>query len=122
MRAAVNPYIVFKSGKPRLKNVKGSAMWEGRFLGVAEIGPGESPNGRLCCEVPRCGFDFAKGYGDLGEGYAQIHHLEALGSRDRGPTKTAFAAGCRVRELPRHDSQGCVSRRIKNLIPAKGAV
>jgi hypothetical protein len=35
-------------------------------------------NGRLACEVPGCGFDFASAYGDLGEGYAQVHHLRPL--------------------------------------------
>ena len=34
--------------------------------------------GRLVCEVPRCGFDFAEKYGTLGEDYAQVHHLEPL--------------------------------------------
>ncbi len=34
--------------------------------------------GRLVCEVPNCGFDFAKRYGALGEGYAQVHHLLPL--------------------------------------------
>jgi 5-methylcytosine-specific restriction enzyme A len=35
--------------------------------------------GRLFCEVPKCGFDFVAKYGELGEGYAQVHHLQALG-------------------------------------------
>jgi hypothetical protein len=34
--------------------------------------------GKLICEVPRCGFDFKARYGALGEGYAQVHHLEPL--------------------------------------------
>lgn len=34
--------------------------------------------GKLICEVPHCGFDFAKQYGTLGEGYAQVHHLLPL--------------------------------------------
>jgi len=34
--------------------------------------------GKLICEVPNCGFDFAERYGPLGEGYAQVHHLEPL--------------------------------------------
>jgi 5-methylcytosine-specific restriction protein A len=34
--------------------------------------------GKLICEVPLCGFDFAKMYGALGEGYAQVHHLLPL--------------------------------------------
>jgi 5-methylcytosine-specific restriction enzyme A len=35
-------------------------------------------NGRLICEVPNCGFDFADSYGNLGMGYAQIHHKSPL--------------------------------------------
>jgi 5-methylcytosine-specific restriction enzyme A len=34
--------------------------------------------GKLVCEVENCGFDFAKRYGALGEGYAQVHHLLPL--------------------------------------------
>jgi 5-methylcytosine-specific restriction enzyme A len=30
--------------------------------------------GRLYCEVPFCGFDFEKSYGELGRDYAQVHH------------------------------------------------
>lgn len=37
-------------------------------------------NGRLACEVPRCGFDFAAVYGLLGLGYAQVHHKKPLSS------------------------------------------
>lgn len=35
-------------------------------------------NGALVCEVPRCGFDFKARYGDLGEGFAHVHHLLPL--------------------------------------------
>ena len=34
--------------------------------------------GRLFCEVPRCGFDFGRQYGPIGDGYAHVHHLDAL--------------------------------------------
>ena len=34
--------------------------------------------GKLICEVENCGFDFARRYGTLGEGYAQVHHLLPL--------------------------------------------
>lgn len=34
--------------------------------------------GRLICEVPGCGFDFFRCYGDLGKGYAHVHHLRPL--------------------------------------------
>jgi len=38
--------------------------------------------GTLACEVPGCGFDFARVYGELGAGYAQVHHLLPLAQRD----------------------------------------
>lgn len=36
--------------------------------------------GHLACEV--CGFDFKVGYGDLGEGFCEVHHRQPLASRD----------------------------------------
>ena len=38
--------------------------------------------GRLVCEVPRCGFDFLLVYGDIGRGYAHVHHLRPLAGMD----------------------------------------
>jgi len=38
---------------------------------------------RLTCEVPGCGFDFERTYGELGKHYAHVHHKEALSSRKR---------------------------------------
>ena len=32
-------------------------------------------HGKLVCEVPRCGFDFSKRYGDIGVGYERWPHL-----------------------------------------------
>ena len=34
--------------------------------------------GSLRCEVPGCGFDFRRKYGDLGQGFAEVHHLLPL--------------------------------------------
>ncbi len=38
----------------------------------------KSPDGRLHCEVPKCGFDFERVCGEIGEGYANVHHLRPL--------------------------------------------
>lgn len=43
--------------------------------------------GRLQCEVPGCGFDFAAVYGELGAEFAHVHHEEQLSKRG-GSTKT----------------------------------
>ena len=41
--------------------------------------------GKLCCEV--CDFDFRESYGELGEGYCEVHHLKQLSKSD-GKAKT----------------------------------
>ena len=47
-----------------------------RRLRDAKIAAGLSQNGgRLVCEVPGCGFDFHATYGEMGKGYAHVHHL-----------------------------------------------
>jgi 5-methylcytosine-specific restriction protein A len=38
--------------------------------------------GKLRCEVPGCGFDFARQYGDIGRGFAHVHHLKPLATLD----------------------------------------
>jgi len=43
--------------------------------------------GRLRCEVPGCGFDFLEVYGEIGEGFAHMHHLKPLGDRSE-PSET----------------------------------
>lgn len=46
-----------------------------------------SPDGRLRCEVPRCGFDFEAVYGTCGAGFAHVHHLKPL-AEAAGPAVT----------------------------------
>jgi len=48
-----------------------------------------SPDGRLRCEVPGCGFDFFERYGKLGENFAEVHHLLPLGSQS-APSRTTL--------------------------------
>jgi hypothetical protein len=49
-----------------------------------------SPDGKLRCEVPGCGFCFEDVYGQVGQGYAHVHHLDALAEHD-GPVTTTLA-------------------------------
>ena len=37
-----------------------------------------SPDGRLRCQVPGCGFDFAAVYGPIGDGYMHVHHTRPV--------------------------------------------
>lgn len=45
-------------------------------------------HGKLCCEV--CGFDFKDVYGDLGDGFCEVHHLQPLSKAD-GIVKTELS-------------------------------
>lgn len=38
----------------------------------------KSVDGHLKCEVPGCGFDFEERYGEVGRGFAHVHHLRPL--------------------------------------------
>jgi hypothetical protein len=44
-------------------------------------------NGRLVCEVPGCGFDFLETYGELGRGFAHVHHRRSFARRKARRTK-----------------------------------
>jgi hypothetical protein len=46
--------------------------------------------GRLRCEVPGCGFDFFEVYGEIGDGFAHVHHLQPLGDRSE-PSQTRLS-------------------------------
>ena len=53
----------------------------------AKLAQALNKNGSLCCEVPRCGFNFEKVYGTIGKGFAHVHHLKPLGDR-KVPSET----------------------------------
>ena len=38
----------------------------------------DAHDNRLFCEVPGCGFDFEATYGELGNGFAEVHHLDPM--------------------------------------------
>jgi predicted HNH restriction endonuclease len=46
---------------------------------------GESPDGKLRCSVPGCGFCFEDVYGREAEEYIQVHHTTWLSNPDRDP-------------------------------------
>jgi hypothetical protein len=69
--------VVHRSRESRLR--------EAKLLQARQEG-----DGRLRCEVPGCGFDFKETYGALGEGYAHVHHVEALAGR-KAPSKTRLS-------------------------------
>jgi len=78
----------------------------------------QKSNGRLVCEVRKCGFDFKKRYGPLGEGYAQVHHLVPLsraplqGHEVRLSDLAIVCANCHA--MIHRDGE---SRRLGTLIP-----
>jgi hypothetical protein len=76
-----------------------------------------SPDGRLRCEVPRCGFDFAAVYAALGAGYAEVHHLRPLAEHDepRLTTLDDLAVVCANCHAMIHRGGEC--RPLEALIP-----
>jgi len=51
-------------------------------LRLAKIADSIRRNGRLYCEVKGCAFDFERTYGEVGRGYAHVHHLLPLSDGD----------------------------------------
>lgn len=47
--------------------------------------------GRLVCEVEDCGFDFKEKYGELGAGYAHVHHKKQLSKAPKEGTDVSLA-------------------------------
>ncbi len=77
--------------------------------------------GRLRCEVPGCGFDFHKCYGELGDGYAQVHHLRPLSAASGTGVKTRLknlAVVCANCHVMIHRFGGC--RPLRGLLRLGG--
>lgn len=72
------PFLVTREGavstRMRKHYSRDRAVREAKLAAVAAT----SPDGRLSCEVPGCGFDFEAKYGELGKGFAHVHHRLAL--------------------------------------------
>jgi predicted HNH restriction endonuclease len=73
-------------------------------------------DGRLFCEVPGCGFDFETVYGELGSGFAEVHHLRPLGepAQPVSTTLADLAVVCANCHRMIHRSNGC--RPIESII------
>lgn len=50
-----------------------------------------STGGTLRCEVPGCGFDFYETYGEIGLGYAHVHHLKPQAGKPAQGSPTSVA-------------------------------
>ncbi len=78
----------------------------------------QNNRGKLVCEVAGCGFDFAKRYGDIGQGYAHVHHLRPLGHAAGKGVKTnlrQLAIVCANCHAMIH--LGGKNRKLNSLIP-----
>jgi predicted HNH restriction endonuclease len=75
-------------------------------------------DGRLLCEVPGCGFDFGAVYGELGIGFAEVHHLMPLSdlSQPVSTTLADLAVVCANCHRMIHRNNAC--RPLKALIPS----
>ena len=74
----VDRYLSGKEGNPRfvthLKRERNRALVKAKKKEVL------NKTGTLCCEV--CNFDFKKIYGEIGEGFCEVHHLKQLSKTD----------------------------------------
>lgn len=97
-------YVVHRRRESALRKKKlQAAMIEGK--------------GSIICQVPRCGFDFKKRYGSLGEGFAHVHHLRPLGDAPAEGWKIALkdlAVVCPNCHAMIHRGGAC--RQIETLI------
>lgn len=79
----IDRYLSAKEGNPRLvahlKRERNQSLVKAKKQEILKN------TGKLCCEV--CGFDFKKTYGEIGEGFCEVHHLKQLSKTD-GETKT----------------------------------
>lgn len=79
---AADPELAAVEGAERLRLVRHRKREQSlRDAKVAEAK--KFGNGKLKCEVPRCGFEFEAIYGELGRDYAQVHHLKPLADRTK---------------------------------------
>lgn len=62
--------------------------WRARRDKIGEV---MRTRGRLICEVSNCGFDFEQQYGELGAGYAHVHHLTPLSAASPRGTETKLS-------------------------------
>ncbi len=75
-------------------------------------------NGRLPCEVPGCGFDFVDRYGEVGRGFAHVHHKKPLNlapDEGRNVSLEELAVVCPNCHVMIHIGGEC--RAIETLIP-----
>lgn len=74
----IDRYLSGKEGNPRLvthlQRERNPALIKAKKKEVLK------KTGKLCCEV--CAFDFKKTYGEIGEGYCEVHHLKQLSKTD----------------------------------------
>lgn len=74
--------------------------------------------GRLECEVLGCKFDFLEVYGELGRGFAHVHHRRSLAKRKAGRTTlTDLAIVCANCHAMIHRGGSC--RTLQSLIVSK---
>ena len=74
-------------------------------------------NGDIVCEVPGCGFSFLQVYGEIGRGFAHVHHLSPIADRE-GVTKLSdLAVVCANCHAMIH--HGAKIRNLDGLISAK---
>lgn len=127
-RAPVMPDEDLEQDEPEMEGFEGQlkrrfVQHRRREKGLRELKIREAlrkNNGRLVCEVPNCGFDFFQVYGEIGEGYAEVHHklpLSQLPPEGKGTVLEDLAVVCSNCHSIIHRGGEC--RAMEKLIPIK---
>jgi hypothetical protein len=118
-QAADQTYWDIPAVEGKLRKVLVAQRYREASLRDAKIKQAMKDNeGRLVCEVPGCAFDFCKTYGEIGVGYAHVHHLRPLGragKRGEETTLDTLAIVCANCHAMIHRDGLC--RELRTLIP-----
>jgi hypothetical protein len=78
----------FEEGKVRFSYVKHRTRENA--LRRRKIDEFIAKNGRVFCEVPGCGFDFYATYGEIGSGFAHVHHKTPLSEASKAEVSNSI--------------------------------
>ncbi len=114
-----DPELSAFEGEIRIRVIKHRVREQALRDSKLKVARASSADGHLRCEVPGCGFDFERVYGEVGSGFAHVHHRTPLADVD-GQTETRLqdlAVVCANCHAMIHRGGGC--RPLEGLVVAR---
>lgn len=113
------PFTIARALEGTMRERLSRSPVRSKALRDAKIRKVLNATGRLACEVPGCAFDFRATYGELGRGFAHVHHRRSLAKRDNSSHTTLddLAIVCANCHAMLHQWGEC--RRVEDLVVAK---